>query len=194
MGQRNFIALNSRFTSSMRSFARDRLSAVLLAAALSFTTAMLAPAPARAAGGPFGLGIAIGDPSAITAKYWLSGREAADFGLSFNLDRYVLFYGDYLLHWPGVFGRSEARFLTPYLGIGGVLVFSSYGDRHARSDKYWRSDSDASFALGVRIPFGLEWRPATAPIGVFLELAPGLAVIPATTGFFQGAIGVRYYF
>jgi hypothetical protein len=143
-------------------------------------------------GGPFGLGIAIGDPSAITGKYWLSSSDALDFGISFNLDRYVLFYGDYLLHAWRLPGRAHE--LSPYIGIGGVIAFSSGSDHYWIDDKYFPHRSSSSAAFGIRIPLGIEWRPSAAPIGVFLEIAPGLTIIPGTNSFFQGAIGIRWYF
>jgi hypothetical protein len=150
---------------------------------------------ASVGGGPFGLGLALGDPTALTAKYWLDGnKEAVDLGLAYWLGRYFLVYSDYDYHFPGTFGaRNEfVNNLSPYIGIGGILVFASSSDRNHRGDKYFADNSSAAFALGLRIPIGIEWRPM--PIGVFLEFAPGLTVIPGTFGFLQAAIGVRYYF
>jgi hypothetical protein len=75
-----------------------------------------------------------------------------------------------------------------------MLVFATGSDRNNRGDRYFADNSSAAFALGMRIPFGLEWRPSEAPLGVFVELAPGLTLIPGTSSFFQGDIGIRYYF
>jgi hypothetical protein len=146
-------------------------------------------------GGPFGLGLALGDPTALTAKYWLDGgKDAVDLGLAYWLGRYFLVYSDYDYHFPGAFGaRNEfVSSLSPYIGIGGILIFASTSERNNRGDKYFADNTSAALALGLRIPIGVEWRPR--PIGVFLEFAPGLTVIPGTFGFLQAAIGVRYYF
>lgn len=161
--------------------------------ALSPKEAFSAPAPATAGGHPFGIGIILGAPSALTAKHWIDQRSAIDGGLAFSLNEYFLFYSDYLHHFPGLF-KSKDRFvseLAPYFGVGGLIAFTTSG--RSRDDRYL-GRSTGSLGLGVRIPLGIEWRPSDPHLGVFLELAPGLSVIPETLGLFQGGIGIRYYF
>ncbi len=142
----------------------------------------------------FGLGIVIGEPSALTGKAWLSHEAAVDFGLSFSFDDYILLYADYLFHFPDAFGRSSAFVsqLTPYIGVGGIIAFAN--DRFRVRDRKYFGTSANSVALGLRIPLGIEWTPARVPLGVFVELVPGLSIVPDTQGFVQGGIGVRYYF
>lgn len=170
----------------------------MVAAAIT-TLALSTPAQAQKssrAGGPFGFGIVLGDPSALTGRYNLGGARAVDGGLAFALDRWVLVYGDYLHLFPGAFGR-QAAFLaqtTPYLGIGGMLVISSKSEAEVRKERYFDEDSSSRVGLGLRVPIGAEWRPRSLPIGVFLELAPGLTIFPGTSGFLQGGLGARFYF
>jgi len=142
-------------------------------------------------GGPFGLGLVIGDPTALTAKYDANQRDAFDVGLSFNLDKWFLIYGDYQYKFAGLI--RQAPQVTPYFGIGAVLVASNRSIDDTRHYQYFTDSTSSKLALGLRVPFGIEWRP-NAPIGVFVELAPGIAIIPGTIGFFQGGIGIRYYF
>lgn len=141
----------------------------------------------------FSAGIVLGSPSALTAKYWFNNKEAFDVGLAFSSNDYFLLYSDYLIHYPDLLNKRN-KFLSrvqPYLGIGGVFV-STTKDRTDERGYYGKKSG--SLGLGIRIPFGAEWRPSELPIGVFLELAPGMSVIPATDGYFQIGLGIRYYF
>lgn len=144
-------------------------------------------------GGNFGLGIILGAPTALTGKYYMGQEEAIDFGLAFDLDDYILLYGDYLVHFPGGLGRSSrfASELVPYIGIGPVLVLDA--DDRRRNDKYFDDPND-DFGLGVRIPFGIEWMAPRFPLGIAVEIVPGIIVIPGTDAFVQGGVAFRYYF
>ncbi len=159
--------------------------------ALIFVLSILTSVAQARTGGPVGLGIILGEPSALNLKYDQSPNDAFDLGLAFNFDRWVLVYGDYQYKFANVI--RPAPQLTPYLGLGVVIVASNKSIEDTRGTRYFDSSASSKFALGVRVPIGIEWRP-DAPIGIFAEIAPGLAVIPSTVGFFQGGIGIRYYF
>ncbi len=150
-------------------------------------------ATANPAGKNFGLGIILGGPTAITGKYWLNNQVAIDGGLAFSLSDYVLIYGDYLFHYPRPIHQPGAFFsdLSFYLGAGGNLVVTT--NERSNTDNYLGKKS-GSVGLGVRIPFGLEWQPAQPPLGVFVEIVPGISVVPATSLLVQGGVGIRYYF
>jgi hypothetical protein len=143
---------------------------------------------------PFGLGVVLGAPTAITGKYWTNRDNAIDFGISFGSSYNILVYGDYLWHYPGYFGHSSKFIseLNAYLGLGaGLFSWGSgyYGDRPYG----WRTYSgDTGFY--VRVPLGAEWYAHRPPIGVFAELAPGLSVIPGIGVTIDAGIGARYYF
>lgn len=151
---------------------------------------------ANAQGGPFGLGIQLGDPTAITGKYYLDKSQAIDGGISFDFNQWTMLYGDYLMHFPGGFGTNEQfiRELNPYVGIGGLLILSNRNDVEVRKQRYFSSSSSSKTALGVRIPLGIEWRTPKIPLGVFIELVPGITIIPSTNGYIQGGVGARYFF
>jgi len=150
-------------------------------------------APAHAASGKdFGLGVVFGEPTGITAKFWQGSSAAFDAGVAYAWSDYFLFYGDYLQHFPALFGNSTpfVSQLKPYVGIGAVMIISDRGNRRGG----WFGDDDASLGLGARIPLGVEWLAPTVPLGVFVELVPGVGVFPRVFGFFNGGIGIRYYF
>lgn len=148
---------------------------------------------AKSNSGPFGLGVIFGIPTALSAKYWVDQKYAADFGFSYASNDYALFFTDYLIHFPGAFG-SKQKFisqLTPYFGVGGLLAFANT-DR--RDDDRFLGKKNGSVGLGVRVPLGVEWQPNQPTLGVFVEFVPGISVIPQTTSIFQAGIGIRYYF
>lgn len=142
----------------------------------------------------FGLGIVLGEPTGISAKLWTTPVNAFDFGLAFSFNDYALVFADYLFHFPGSLGRTSpfVTQLTPYVGIGAVLAFAN--DRDFEKDRKFFGRSRDTLGLGVRVPLGIEWMAPSAPLGVFIELVPGISLVPSTSGFIEGGIGVRYYF
>lgn len=144
-------------------------------------------------GKKFGLGFVLGAPTALSGRYQLSEDRGLDLQFAFNSSDYVLLYGDYLIQFRNLF-HAEEKFveqLTPYLGVGPVLAFASKSD-HPKND-YFNRTTD-TLAFGVRVPFGIEWLWDRVPIGVGLELAPGVVVAPATEGFIQIGLTFHYYF
>lgn len=142
----------------------------------------------------FGLGIALGSPTAITGKVWLTNSTAFDFGLGYSSRDYVLVYGDYLLHRTGLFGANEfTRELNSYYGLGlGIYSWDRnyyYEDRPAG----WRR-KEGDLGVYVRVPFGVEWNPRDPPLGVFAEIVPGVSLIPSVDVIINAAVGIRYYF
>jgi hypothetical protein len=162
---------------------------VLVSALVVLQFSSVAEASSRA----FGAGIVLGEPSGFSAKTWLRSNRAIDMGLAFSLNDFFLLFADYDYHFGAVFGHSSpfVSRLNPYIGIGAALWFSTH---NGRTDRALFTDNGNSVGFGLRIPFGIEWLPNDPPIGVFVELAAGIGVIPSTFGFFQGGIGVRYYF
>lgn len=126
----------------------------------------------------FGLGVIVGEPTGISAKYWLSGDNALDFALGYSFVRKgrLHFHMDYLFHHQNIF-RAEENFAL-YYGPG-VRIKSVQGD-------------DAR--LGARFGFGLVWLPRTAPVDVFVEMAPILDIIPETRFTVNAGLGFRFFF
>jgi hypothetical protein len=143
--------------------------------------------------GNFGLGLILGEPTGISGKYWIRNDRAIDGEISFSFNSFFIIQSDYLFHFHGLFGTRESftQHLEPYIGIGGSLFFSTTSNR---TNPTYFTNNGGSVGFGVRIPFGAEWMIPSAPFGIFLELAPGIGLIPGTFGFLQGGIGARFYF
>ncbi len=125
----------------------------------------------------FGLGVILGEPTGVSAKYWVGSRNAVDGGLawSFRHSGFFHVHADYLWHIPLKLESVER--LNFYVGIGGRLGFGS-----------------GSTLVGARIPVGLVYWPSSVPLDVFLEVAPVLDLAPATEFSGNGGIGVRFFF
>lgn len=145
----------------------------------------------QAQSGKLGGGVILGDPTGLSGKYFM-GNDAVDVGLAYGSHEFIL-YGDYLRHFPGVLGKENAFIaaLNPYVGLGPVFAF---GDNDKDHSHHFINDDDDDFAFGGRIPVGVEWKAREIPIGVSLEIVPGLVIIPETDAFVQGGLAVRYYF
>lgn len=126
----------------------------------------------------FGLGIELGAPTGVTAKYWVGNGTAFDFNFGV-MDRSLDLMIDLLIHGQG------NRNLSPYIGMG---LVGQMTDHYYWHEDHWKSN------LGVRVPFGLEISPDNTSIGIFLEIAPGVFIVPDVSGFLQGDIGCRFYF
>lgn len=174
----------------------SRITLGLFVALSILTGSTPALAQRSASGGPFGLGIMLGDPTALTGKYNASEDTAFDFGLAFDFSKWNLIYADWHHMFPGAIrgNNAFASQLAPYVGVGGLLVFSNQDTVETRKQRYFNSTTDSRVALGVRIPLGIEWRTPSVPLGVFVEIVPGITIIPQTTSFTNAGLGVRYFF
>lgn len=126
----------------------------------------------------FGLGIILGEPTGISAKYWTASTTAFDFGLGYSFEKNsrMHLHADYLFHVNNLFQTNEN--IQFYYGPGARLRLVDVGDSR----------------LGFRFDVGLVWIPRNAPIDVFLEVAPLLDIIPETDFSFNGGLGVRFFF
>ena len=139
----------------------------------------------------FGLGIILGEPTGLSAKYWTSPTTAFDFGLGWGWGGYriggkyreyydggsrIHFHMDHLWH---SFTAIESTERFPlYYGIGGrINTGAGY---------------NSSFA--VRGVIGIAWMPRDTPIDIFLELAPSLQLTSVTGFAIDGGFGFRYFF
>ncbi|MEJ2194446.1 MAG: hypothetical protein P8X73_06240 [Ignavibacteriaceae bacterium] len=126
----------------------------------------------------FGLGIILGEPTGLSAKFWTSTETAIDFGLGYSFttsNSIIDFYGDYVFHNSNML-KAEEKF-TVYYGPGASLRINENNSR-----------------LGIRGVIGILWLPTGTPFDLFIEVAPIFDIIPETKFDFAGGVGGRYYF
>ncbi|MBL0058693.1 MAG: hypothetical protein IPP35_06220 [Elusimicrobia bacterium] len=126
----------------------------------------------------FGVGAIIGDPTGLTAKYWITGKRAVDMALAWELsgsDDRVEIHADHLWHFDLNVDSMQGR-LPLYAGLGGRIL----------------TGHDAQ--VGVRIPFGICYLFPRIPIELFAEITPLLDFTPDSDTSVNGGVGVRFYF
>jgi hypothetical protein len=123
-----------------------------------------------------GAGIIIGEPTGLSAKSWLSQSDAIDLGVAWSLSHeWFHVHADYLRHVFDLIPVEEGQ-LPLYFGIGARVGFGR------------------DIIIGLRLPVGLDYMFDGFPLDIFLEIAPGLALLPDTKFDMGGGIGVRYWF
>jgi len=127
----------------------------------------------------FGIGVILGKPTGITAKYKIDHRLAVDAGVGWKTsgDDEFYTYADVLYHLHDVIVVKKGK-LPLYLGAG-----LRYVNRDKDDDKF-----------GIRIPIGAEYLFDGLPLGAFAEIAPVLNLSPDTDVDLEGGIGIRFYF
>lgn len=131
-----------------------------------------------------GLGIIVGEPTGLSAKFWQSRRAAVDFAAawSFEGDDAFHLHGDVIWHKFDLFNVDEGD-LAFYYGIGARVRF--YGD----------NDDEDDVDLGLRIPLGLDYMfGGGTPLDLFFELVPILELTPETDVSLNASLGLRYWF
>ena len=124
-----------------------------------------------------GLGIVFGEPTGLSAKMWTSEKTAFDAGLAWSIagSGWLHVHADFLIHNYDLISVSKGA-LPVYFGLGAYVGLSS------------------DLAFGARVPFGLAYQFESAPVDIFAEIVPGLALLPGIGFNIEGGIGVRYFF
>lgn len=160
------------------------LGLVLLVVSICSWAAPVAAA-ARPDTGTWELGVILGEPTGLSAKYWMTTSTALDFGAawSFEQDGNFHLHCDYLYHNFDIFKVDEGS-LPLYFGIGGRVRFE---DDHPLDEHHGTH-------VGLRLVLGIEYLVAAYPMSVFFEVAPIVDLAPATEGSMNGGLGIRYVF
>jgi hypothetical protein len=137
----------------------------------------------------FGLGVILGEPSGLSAKYWTSRDNAFDFGLGFSVG------GDRITYHGNYYGSSRIHFHADYLwhsfnAIRSTERFPLYYGIGAR----FNSGGGYDGSFGVRGVFGIAWFPHSTPIDIFAELVPVFQLTPTAGLGFDAGVGIRYFF
>ena len=136
--------------------------------------------------GVFGVGLIIGEPTGVSAKYYLGNDTAVDGAIGFApIGNGVQVHADFLWH-PWILEQQESFVLPLYIGIGGRVL-----------DRNGRGDDEDHIRIGARGVVGILFDFTSVPIDVFAELA-GIVDL-RTKGDAVGVdinagAGVRYYF
>jgi len=124
-----------------------------------------------------GLGVILGEPTGISGKLWTGKRTAIDGAVAWasGKNSALHLHVDYLFHNFDLFKVEKGK-LPLYYGIG-VRVKLANDTR-----------------IGVRIPVGINYIFASAPLDIFLEVVPLLDLAPNTEFGLNIGLGARYFF
>lgn len=138
--------------------------------------------------GAFGLGLILGEPTGISARYYLGDQAIqAAVGSAF-VGGGLQVHGDYVWH-PWVLERRDSFALVAYVGPGARLIQYDAG-----------RDAPDYFALGVRAVGGLVFDFREVPLDAFVEVAGVLEYRFSDTDdggagvALNAGAGARYYF
>lgn len=120
----------------------------------------------------------IGEPTGVNFKYHINQVNAID-TTAWSLSDKKKFHiqADYLFHNYDLIKVSQGQ-LPVFFGVSGRVKFRQ----------------DEKDSLGVRVPFGLAYYFANAPVDIFAEIVPVLELVPDTDVDLEGAIGARFWF
>jgi hypothetical protein len=170
----------------------------------AFAAAMLIASVASSAhatevgyGRKFGLGLELGDPTGLSAKYWVAPTNALDFGLGFwgfGVNAGCWRDGNGVLHCDNF---STGTFNVDYLWQSNIVRGTAQLDWHigAGGRAVWFGGCTGNcFDFGGRVPVGLDLMfQNPAFLEIFFEVAPVLFVVPGPEFGFEGGLGVRGY-
>ena len=127
----------------------------------------------------FGVGFVLGTPSGLSASLPLGGGTRAINGvLGYDLGHGSALYAqaDHVWIRGDLFEITSGK-ASLYYGPGVFTVLTG----------------DAS-AVGIRFVGGVDYRFQDTPVQIFLEIGPGINVLPNTSATGTGGLGLRYYF
>lgn len=135
------------------------------------------------AGGSFGLGLVVGDPTGITGEY---NRRTRGFGNAIELTLGIdSFDNDH------AYGHLIWKFYLTEIVRGrdiDVPLYAGVGPWFAEAG------GNDDVHVGARVPFGIAMDFRNAPVQVFFELAFVLRVVHDVDAGIGAALGFRYYF
>lgn len=139
------------------------------------------------------VGLTLGGPTYIHFTHGLGGPAALEAGISFSYNHATHIYGDYLIETHDPLRSPQLNDVGLFYGVGGMIVITN--DNHHRHNDGYYGDEDGDVGFGVRVPVGLDWRPAKAKDFSFhIQIVPILAVVPETELEFNAGIGFKYHF
>jgi len=127
----------------------------------------------------FGVGVQLGAPLGLTAKYWLDQSNVGVRGLLGTDFKALTIFADTLYHFKNVASLdfpAENGQLAFYLGAGPEIRFR---DRTR---------------LGLRVPFGINNLFANQQWDAFAEFVPVVRFLPDMGANLDIGLGTRYYF
>jgi hypothetical protein len=141
--------------------------------------------------GEVGVGVQVGEPFMVTAKYWPSERTALQLGVgSFGHTFGPVVTADFLLEFLRIGRHSEGLTLGFHAGLGGGIGF---GSNHCYRSVWGDERCNADATLAMRLPLGANVYFGDT-LELFAEAVPTIGFLPGVYGGWGGGVGGRIYF
>ena len=181
--------------------ARSALRGLVAAAAGTLLLAGSGTARAQSGGtasgppGPLGLGVIVGSPTGLSAKWRATRANSFDAGVGIGFGNSLHLHADWLFEGGDLMKESGAT-LGWFAGVGGKFAVRDHDDRGRGNDPDDDDDDDDDDVdLGPRVPVGLDLAFANVPnLELFAEIALGLEIADDQGLFLDGGIGARWFF
>ena len=153
------------------------ISGVFAALALAIAVPAMAQAKTKHAG----VGFSVGEPTGLSAKFFMNNTNALQFGLAWSLSgqNELHIQGDYLWHRYNLIDLKNGDEMPLYFGVGGRFIVE---------------EGDQDDVFGIRFPVGLDYLFTNYPFDIFAEIVPILDLTPDSDFDLEGAIGARFWF
>lgn len=135
-----------------------------------------------------GIGIILGSPTGLSAKYLLSEETALDGALAFGGGGNLYFHGAWLISKPNLFDLDRYP-VNWYYGIGPRLINHDHPHDHGH-----KSGEHSDTHVAARAPIGLRMNFTDPKIELFGEISASLEIVPVTNVDIDAGLGARYYF
>ncbi len=132
----------------------------------------------------FGLGLSLGEPLGVNARYYFADRFSGDLtvGYGFGEESFVIM-PNALFHFRDMLEiKGDSFSVVPYMGVGlktGVDIAGA---------------NDGDFVFAAKLPLGATLILEDGQIEIAAEFSPGIEFSPDTEFDPTGAIIVRYFF
>lgn len=126
-------------------------------------------------GNAIGIGFMVGEPTGLSIRV----GQFPILGIAWSFRNYLHIHLDGWLY-----NGKLAGPLTWFIGIGGKVRLFNIDNK---------TSEGTILGLGFRVPIGIDWF-IIKPAELFLEVAPGIAILPATGFDWDAALGLRFHF
>jgi hypothetical protein len=125
----------------------------------------------------FGIGFVLGTPSGISVSLPIGNTNAINGVLGYDIGNEANLHlqGDYVWILEGLIPVESGK-ISIYYGPGAFAVLAK------------------TPAAGIRAVAGIDYRFQEIPLQAFLEIGPGINIVPNTVGVLGAGLGLRYYF
>lgn len=147
--------------------------------------------PAIGTDNPCGLGVVLGQPTGLSGKCYIGGRRFGwDAVVAYSFEQggdAGTLYGHTTALWhPHELVEEPWGSVSWYVGAGPFVG-------------WWvvnrpQGENSSALVVGARAPVGIALDLIDIPLQFTFEVAIGLSIVPATTAFPSGGLGIRYYF